>query len=102
MLPGALFALAGEVRHDTDHALHEHQLSAMVHLVLLGAQEALEAGPGMLPGRIGEVSCRNSGVHDSNQPANRSPSASSNWRISAFDRGCFSAAIDLPIAAPKS
>src|SRR5215831_7085546 len=34
--------LPREVRHDTDHALHQHQLRAVVHLVLLGGQQHVE------------------------------------------------------------
>ena len=37
-----LLHLAGEVRHLADHPLHRHQLRAVVHLVLLGAEQHLE------------------------------------------------------------
>jgi hypothetical protein len=33
-----------EVRRDAEHALHSHELGAMVHLVLFRAEQHLEAG----------------------------------------------------------
>ena len=35
--------LSSEVRHDAQLPLDQHQLSAMVHLVFLGAEQVLEA-----------------------------------------------------------
>ena len=38
----ALLHLSGEMRHETDHALKQHELTAVVHLVLLWRQKHLE------------------------------------------------------------
>ena len=42
VLRHALLHLSGEMRHQTDHALKQHELTAVVHLVLLWRQEHLE------------------------------------------------------------
>jgi hypothetical protein len=42
--------LARQVRGDAQHALQNHELRPMMHLVLFGAQQHLEAGFG---GRLG-------------------------------------------------
>src|SRR5689334_12892583 len=52
--PLPLFALTREVRDDADHPLHEHQLTAMMHLVLLDRQQVLESRLGVLTRRVGE------------------------------------------------
>src|SRR4051812_3437444 len=54
-LTTALLTLPGEVRSDAEHALHEHQLPAMVHLVFLDSVQMLEASLGVLPHGIGEL-----------------------------------------------
>ena len=38
------FALTRQVRHDPENPLNQHQLSAMVHLVLLHAEDHFESG----------------------------------------------------------
>src|ERR1035438_4568835 len=38
-----LLHLTGQVRHLAEYALYQHELAAMVHLVLLGAEKHLEA-----------------------------------------------------------
>ena len=50
----ALLHLPGQMRHLADHALNQHQLAAVVHLVFLGAQQMLEARPRILAGMVRE------------------------------------------------
>jgi len=40
----AFLHLPGEVRGNSEHALHQHQLRAMVHLMLLGGKQPLQPG----------------------------------------------------------
>jgi len=46
---------AGEVRHHADHPLHQHELAAVMHLVLLRAQQHLEARFGWGAGHHGHA-----------------------------------------------
>jgi len=39
-----LLHLPREMRHDSQHPFHHHQLAAVMHLVLLGGEQHLEAG----------------------------------------------------------
>jgi hypothetical protein len=55
---GDLFVeAAGDVGNDTELALDEHELSAVVHLVFLGAEEAFEAGLGGFAVGLGDGFC---------------------------------------------
>ena len=40
----AFLHLPGKVRRNSEHALYQHQLPAMVHLVLLGGEQPLPTG----------------------------------------------------------
>ena len=52
---GDLFVEAtGDVGDDAELALDEHELSAVVHLVFLGAEDAFEAGLGGFSVRLGD------------------------------------------------
>ena len=61
-----LGVFSSQVRHDAQHPFHEHQLTAAMHLVLLGAHQGFEPGLGRLapsinlcPGRhCGPVAAR--------------------------------------------
>ena len=87
-----LFALTREVRRDADHALHQHELTAVMHLVLFGAEHILESRLGILAHRIVNVSARNSGESEPSHAANFSPSDLSSSTISAFVIGFDSSA----------
>src|SRR5689334_24743845 len=52
--PRALLALTREVRRDADQALDEHELTTVVHLVLLRAHEIFQPALGILSHRVGE------------------------------------------------
>src|SRR5678816_1433402 len=49
-----LLALSREMRRNAQHSLDQHQLRAMMHLMLLDAQQAFESCPRGLTGSIGE------------------------------------------------
>ena len=51
----ALVELARDVRNDADLALDEHELRAVMHLVLLNAEKALEACLGGFAVRLGDL-----------------------------------------------
>ena len=60
-LSDSFVELAREVGNDTELTLDEHQLSAMVHFVFLGAEETLETRLVGFSVGLGDVFCEESG-----------------------------------------
>jgi hypothetical protein len=50
-----LGVFSSQVRHDAQYPFHEHQLTAAMHLVLLGAHQGFEPGLGRLAGIFGDL-----------------------------------------------
>src|SRR5437773_9333592 len=55
----AFLALTSEVRNDADLALNEHELSAMMHFVLFGAEDAFQTGLGRFSVRFSDTLSEN-------------------------------------------
>ncbi len=62
--------LTGEVRHQADHPLQEHELAAMVHLMLLHPQQHFEARFGWIVRTACTDWPRKSSDRPSSQPPN--------------------------------